>query len=275
MPGYDASSVAELQRTWGIEGQPFGWSIDSCRSATGGLHADVGLPEASTVALLDAAVHVARLADSSNPRLMFPAAVESVRIAAELADAHGSVEVRRLDGNSDELIVDIAVKASDGTNVHRHPLTSVRSCGVRPGAARIRGASPRQRRRLHGRRCPSQNILSELEIRLRAILARELGMPAAAVGMDQAVPRVGARFDDGDESVLREARQLVGIDLSATMLWNHPTISSLAAYLAEMLAPEEESVEDDVDVAHDSASSVLDALFDSVESVPAGSESGI
>ena len=37
------------------------------------------LPEASTVALLDAAVHVARLVDSSNPRLMVPAAVESVR----------------------------------------------------------------------------------------------------------------------------------------------------------------------------------------------------
>ncbi len=52
-------SVASLQREWGIEGQPFKWSIGSCRSAPGALHADVGLPEASTVALLDAAVHVA------------------------------------------------------------------------------------------------------------------------------------------------------------------------------------------------------------------------
>ena len=104
-----------FSRTWGIEGQPFAWSIGSCRSAPGGLHADVGLPEASTVALLDAAVHVARLVDSSNPRLMFPAAVESVRFAAELADARGSVEVRRRGGNGDELIVDIAVKAPDGS----------------------------------------------------------------------------------------------------------------------------------------------------------------
>ena len=79
MPGYDASSVAELQRAWGIEGQPFPWSIGSCRSAPDGLHADVDLPEASTVALLDAAVHVARLVDSSDPRLMVPAGVESVR----------------------------------------------------------------------------------------------------------------------------------------------------------------------------------------------------
>ena len=79
------------------------------------MHADVGLPEASTVALLDAAVHVARLADSSNPQLMFPAAIESVWFAAELADAHGSVEVRRRGGNGDEFVVDIAMKAPDGS----------------------------------------------------------------------------------------------------------------------------------------------------------------
>ena len=65
---------------WGIEGQPFPWSIGSCRSAPDGLHADVDLPEASTVALLDAAVHVARLVDISDPRLMVPAGVESVRL---------------------------------------------------------------------------------------------------------------------------------------------------------------------------------------------------
>ena len=32
------------------------------------------------------------------------------------------VEVRRRGGNGDELIVDIAVKAPDGSTVHRHPL---------------------------------------------------------------------------------------------------------------------------------------------------------
>ena len=141
MPGYDPSSVAELQRAWGIEGQPFGWSIGSCRSAPGGLHADVGLPEASTVALLDAAVHVARLADSSNPRLMLPAAVESVRFAAELADAQGfgrGTSARRQRRRAHRR------HRRQGTRRHdmrRHPLTSVRSRGVWPGAGRIRGVS--------------------------------------------------------------------------------------------------------------------------------------
>ena len=118
------------------------------------------------------------------------------------------------------------------------------------------------------------DILGELEIRLRAILAGELGMPAAAVGMDRPFPELGLDSMMA-MNLLREAKQLVGIELSATMLWNHPTISSLAAYLAEMLTPEEESVDDDVDVMHGSANSVLDALFDSVESVPAGNESGV
>ena len=67
----------------------------------------------------------------------------------------------------------------------------------------------------------------------------------------------------------------MGIDLSATMLFNHPTISSLAAYLAEMLAPQQVPQEDTADLTLDSASSVLDELFDSVESASAGSESGI
>jgi phthiocerol/phenolphthiocerol synthesis type-I polyketide synthase A len=112
---YDISSAAELQRAWGIEGQPFGWSIVSCRSVPGGLHADVELPEPSIVALVDAAVHLARLADNSDPRLMFPAAVKSARIDTELADARGSVEVIRRPGNGDELIVDVVVKAPDGS----------------------------------------------------------------------------------------------------------------------------------------------------------------
>ena len=59
------------------------------------------------------------------------------------------------------------------------------------------------------------------------------------------------------------------------MLFNHPTISSLAAYLAEMLAPQQVPQEDEADQPFDAASSVLDELFDSVESASAGSESGI
>ena len=115
MRRFDPSSAADMQARWGIEGQPFPWSIGSCLSATDGLHADVDLAEVSTVALLDAAVHVARLVDITNPRLMVPAYVESVRLRGVLADARGSIAVRRRGGNGDELIVDIAVKAPDGS----------------------------------------------------------------------------------------------------------------------------------------------------------------
>ncbi len=278
VPDYDPASVAQMQRAWGIEGQPFRWSIESCMSVSGGLHADVGSGETSAVALLDAAVHLARLVDSSNPRLMVPAAVEGVCFAAEPTDAKGSVEVLRRGGNDDELVVDVTVKASDGTTCI--DIRSLRYAAMDSVLAQL----PPETRN------PSADVpdwslmsatetLAELQTRLQAILARELGMPAAAVGMDQSFPELGLDSMTA-MMVLREAKQLVGLELSATMLWNHPTVSSLAAYLAELLASVQQRSDDDeafVDVGDmdDPVDGVLDALFDSVESVGAGNESGI
>jgi phthiocerol/phenolphthiocerol synthesis type-I polyketide synthase D len=113
----------------------------------------------------------------------------------------------------------------------------------------------------------------ELCNELRAILARELRMPASAVDVDQPFPDLGLDSMMA-MTVLRETQQLVGTEVSANMLFNHPTISSLAAYLAEMLAPQQVPQDDDTERTFDSASSVLDELFDSVESASAGSESG-
>jgi phthiocerol/phenolphthiocerol synthesis type-I polyketide synthase D len=99
-------------------------------------------------------------------------------------------------------------------------------------------------------------------------------MPASAVDMDRPFPELGLDSRVA-MTVLREARELVGFDMSATMLWNHPTISSLAAAIVVLLAPQPVPQQDDVDATLDSAGSVLDELFDSVESATAGSESGI
>jgi len=119
VPGNDTviaeESVADFRAECAGRGQPFEWSIRSCRSLPDGLHADIELTDSSTVALLDAATHVARLADTSHNRLLVPAAAESVWFATELVDDRGSVEVRRRSEKDDELIVDISVKAPDGT----------------------------------------------------------------------------------------------------------------------------------------------------------------
>lgn len=116
-------------------------------------------------------------------------------------------------------------------------------------------------------RMPAEDILSELEIGLRGILARELRMPEAELELDRPFAELGLNSVMA-MSIRREAEQLVGIELSATMLWNHPTIASLAGYLAKKLLPQSE--EGDRDTLSDPASNVLDALFDSVESAPAG-----
>nr|WP_304528357.1 type I polyketide synthase [Mycobacterium sp. ACS1612] len=116
----------------------------------------------------------------------------------------------------------------------------------------------------------AEELCAELRVGLRAILARELRMPASAVDVNQPFPELGLDSMMA-MTVLRETQQLVGTDLSANMLFNHPTISSLTMYLAEMLAPEQVP-RDDADRTVESASSVLDELFTSVESTSVGSE---
>ncbi len=120
----------------------------------------------------------------------------------------------------------------------------------------------------------AEDRLSELQTRVRAILARELRMSASAVKVDQPFPELGLDSMMA-MTVLRETQKLVGINLSANMLFNHPTIAALASYVAGLLTPAEMPEDATAESAADSASSVLDELFDSVESASASSESGI
>jgi acyl carrier protein len=98
-------------------------------------------------------------------------------------------------------------------------------------------------------------------------------MSASAINLDQPFPELGLDSMMA-MTVLRETQKLVGIDLSANMLFNHPTIASLATYVVGLLAPQEVPEEETADLL-DSGSGVLDELFDQVESASAGSESGI
>jgi phthiocerol/phenolphthiocerol synthesis type-I polyketide synthase A len=267
MADYDVSAVTELQRTWGIEGKAFDWSIDSCRSAPDALHADIDLPEASAVALLDAAVDVARLLDGSEPRLKLPATAESVRFHAGPAASRGAVEVRRRGGTGDELVVDIVVTTPDGvTCVDIRSLRyEANQAGLAQGAAHDESAPPAWSQ------MPAADVLSELEARMRAILAHELEMPASAVDVNRPFPELGLDSIMA-MAVLREAKRLLGFELSATILWDHPTASSLASYLSEMIAPPDTSEdgldEDVVEATADPEGGVLDELFDHVESTP-------
>ncbi|WP_197383074.1 type I polyketide synthase [Mycolicibacterium mengxianglii] len=124
---------------------------------------------------------------------------------------------------------------------------------------------------------PAEDRARELTRRVQAILAQELRMPTSAVDVDRPFPELGLDSMMA-MAVLKEMQKMAGIDLSASMLWNHPTISLLSAYLAEMLAPQQvvaqARYESEDDLTLDSAGSVLDELFDSVESASAASESG-
>ncbi|MEB3021825.1 SDR family NAD(P)-dependent oxidoreductase, partial [[Mycobacterium] crassicus] len=124
---------------------------------------------------------------------------------------------------------------------------------------------------------PADERLGELMVRLQAILARELRTSAAAVDVDQPFPEMGLDSMIA-MTVLKETQQLVGVDLSASMLWNHPSISALATHLVGLLAtayatPDDEA-EDDGHLTFAASGGVLDELFDQVESASTGSESG-
>jgi phthiocerol/phenolphthiocerol synthesis type-I polyketide synthase D len=120
----------------------------------------------------------------------------------------------------------------------------------------------------------TEDRLTELQTRLQAILGRELRMSPSAINLDAPFPELGLDSMMA-MTVLKETKKLVGLDVSANMLFNHPTISSLAVYVAGLLAPPDVPEEDTADPAADSASGVLDELFSHVESASAGSESGI
>ncbi|MEB3024186.1 KR domain-containing protein, partial [[Mycobacterium] crassicus] len=116
---FDDEAVTSQWLTWGSEGRPFDWSLTSGRTTQVELLADIAGPAAAassgTVALLDAALHVARLVDQSNPELMVPAAIGSVRLGEPPADNRAGLVVHRRDGGEGELIVDIALTTADGT----------------------------------------------------------------------------------------------------------------------------------------------------------------
>jgi phthiocerol/phenolphthiocerol synthesis type-I polyketide synthase D len=117
----------------------------------------------------------------------------------------------------------------------------------------------------------AEERLTELQTRLQAILGRELRMSPSSISLDAPFPELGLDSMMA-MTVLKETKKLVGLDVSANMLFNHPTIASLATYVAGLLAPPDAPEEDS---SAEPERSVLDDLFDSVESASASSESGI
>jgi phthiocerol/phenolphthiocerol synthesis type-I polyketide synthase A len=108
------------------------------------------------------------------------------------------------------------------------------------------------------------DLLRELETELTGILSREIGLPAADIDVGRPFAEMGLNSVMA-MSIRRDAERLLGVELSATMLWNHPTVSALTMFLAEKILPPTLSGDAD-EVPADSDGSVLDDLFGSVES---------
>ncbi|KAA1251687.1 acyltransferase domain-containing protein [Mycobacterium simiae] len=114
-------------------------------------------------------------------------------------------------------------------------------------------------------------VRTELENGLRGIIAAELRLPETELDTDRPFAELGLNSLMA-MAIRREAEQLVGIELSATMLFNHPTVASLAGYLSKRVAPQHDSGDDEIAALSASAGSVLDSLFDRIESTSTESE---
>lgn len=130
---YDRTTVDELQAKWGVEGQPFPWTIVSCRATTDGVHAEVQWQDNTAVALLDAAVQIARLADITDTRLLVPAGVESISVVGDLTDTLGTVTVRRRQDSGEDLVLDVTATVPNGSL--RVDIRSLRYVDVQAGPA--------------------------------------------------------------------------------------------------------------------------------------------
>ncbi|OBK23304.1 polyketide synthase [Mycobacterium asiaticum] len=106
---------------------------------------------------------------------------------------------------------------------------------------------------------------AEFETGLRSIIARELRIPETDLDSQRPFAELGLNSLMA-MAIRREAEQFVGIELSATMLFNHPTVAALAEYLAKRVAPQHDSQESEMAELSASAGSVLDSLFDRIES---------
>jgi phthiocerol/phenolphthiocerol synthesis type-I polyketide synthase A len=144
---------------------------------------------------------------------------------------------------------------------------------VAQGAAVISDADRHSAPTVGWSQMSADDLHAELQSGLRGILATELRLPEAELDVDRPFAELGLDSVMA-MSIRRGVEQLVGMELSVTMLWNHPTVSSLAGYLAEIIVPQDIS-ERHVEMTLAPEGNVLDALFDSVESAPAGSSGAV
>ncbi len=111
----------------------------------------------------------------------------------------------------------------------------------------------------------AEEVYRELSDDLRTILARELRLGQHELQIERSFADLGLSSLMA-MSIRREAELLVGVELSATMLWHHPTVAALAAYLTDKVASQADS--DDVAKQTNDADTdieVLAQLFNSVE----------
>ncbi|KZS63228.1 MAG: type I polyketide synthase [Mycobacterium pseudokansasii] len=150
----------------------------------------------------------------------------------------------------------------DGYDVAQAVVVPVPSPAAAPGSI---GAAVHLKPAQDWSQMAAAEVRTELEKGLRGIIAAELRLRETELDTDRPFAELGLNSLMA-MAIRREAEQFVGIELSATMLFNHPTVALLAQYLTKRVAPQHDSAADEIAALSASAGSVLDSLFDRIES---------
>ncbi|WP_460353306.1 beta-ketoacyl synthase N-terminal-like domain-containing protein [Mycobacterium sp. ZZG] len=140
---YDPAALTELYNAWGIEGLAYPWTVASHESASGELRTVVELASGAPAGLLDAAVNLGRLVDSSTPGLMVPSAADSVRWEGAKAVTRAVVTAHNRGRDGDDLVVDLTLSGEDGTRYAR--ISGLRYTPVEIGSVTASAAADPQR----------------------------------------------------------------------------------------------------------------------------------
>ncbi|GAA1091928.1 type I polyketide synthase [Tsukamurella strandjordii] len=266
-PEYDAAAVADRVRDWGVEGRPFPWEVTGYVSGPGSITAEVTLDaDASVASATDAAVHLARLIGRMDAGLLLPVSIDAATTGAAPVGDRVVVQVTRRPGGDEDLLVDARIDDADGRTwcelrgLRFAPLEAGSMSGADP--ADLDGEDPVGSLPDLSTLTPQQAQTAVRDL-LRAVLARELGTDPEVVDVDSPFPELGLDSMMA-MAVLRDAKAKVGVDLSATMLWDHPTVAQLAAHIVQLVAPALDAT-DIGDTDAPAETSLLDELFESAE----------
>lgn len=218
--------VHDLLASLDVPAMGFPWQVESLRRDAGQLFATVS--GTGWASLFDAALSLPTAVFPGEPTLRMPAHIDRMAVRAG-APSRAVVHVRLVEDST----VDVVIADPDGTVLAefggmRFAVPDGASEEETPAGPAVVGT------RWTG--LPPEDLHDVLLTEVRGQVAYETRLPVAEVNVRMPLAEMGL------DSVMtlhirRRLEQMFGVSLPTTLLWNHPSVTAIAGYLADELLP--------------------------------------